>query len=294
MYFLYQIIYKMYRQQKTICIFINFVDTINNVVALMRKIRKWVDTINTYYAFALLLYALILFIARHSNIFLAFLLVTLPPLACWTGFLLRSYVDRRNQRYGFKMVSDSMTYEIRKDHRYVLRYSTKLQAAGDHLMTYPIGYQWTGAGKQGPPKVLAKKQQTLAVVHRAKNGTEKTTPYKSADSTDGEWHYSFVAFNPPVHKGEVVYIDYSQEFHDKKHRAKPILYYFVRIPMKRLELTVTFPASALPKDVVGSYIKPSDPSRPFLKRGVRYNKGKRWATWVINKPKRGYCYRLTW
>lgn len=260
----------------------------------MRRIRKWVDTINTYYAFALLLYALILFIARHSNIFLAFLLVTLPPLTGWTGYLFRSFVDRRNLRHGFAMVSDSMTYEIHKNHKYVLRYSTKLKAAGDHLMTYPVGYQWTGAGKQGVPKVFSKQQQILRVVHHGKNGVEKIVPYKLADSTDGDWQYSFIAFNPPMHKGQVVHVDYAQEFYDKQHRAKPILYYFVRIPMKRLELHVKFPASRAPKTVTGSLIKPSDPRRPYIKKGIRYNKNQRWASWTISKPKLGYCYRITW
>lgn len=264
------------------------------MVALIRKIRKWVDTINTYYAFALLLYGLILFIARHSNIFLAFLLVTLPPIAAWTGYLLRSYIDRRNQRHGFIMVSDIMSYEIRKNHKYVLRYSTKLKAAGDHLMTYPVGYQWTGAGKQGAPRVQAKNQHIMKVVHMGKNGIEKIAPYKLANSTDGDWQYSFVAFNPPVYKDEVVKIDYTQEFYDKQHRAKPILYYFVRTPIKRLELCVKFPASGLPQRVIGSFIKPSDPRRPYRKQGVRFNKTQRWASWVINRPKSGYCYRITW
>ncbi|HEU5187143.1 MAG TPA: hypothetical protein VFT87_01425 [Candidatus Saccharimonadales bacterium] len=264
------------------------------MVALIRKIRKWVDTINTYYAFALLLYGLILFIARHSNIFLAFLLVTLPPLTGWTGYLLRSYFDRRNQRHGFTMVSDGMSYEIRKNHKYILRYTTKLRAAGDHLMTYPVGYQWTGAGRQGAPHVFSKHQHIMKVVHKSKNGVEKIAPYKLANAADGDWQYSFVAFNPPVHNGELVQIDYEQEFYDKQHRAKPILYYFVRTPMKRLELSVKFPASGLPKAVTGSYIKPSDSRRPYLKRGVRFNKNQRWASWVISKPKRGYCYRITW
>jgi hypothetical protein len=64
--------------------------------------------------------------------------------------------------------------------------------------------------------------------------------------------------------------------------------------MQRLELNVKFNKKTLPNKVTSSIIKPSNPERPFAKTGVEYSRDKQWATWVIDNPKRGYCYRIHW
>ena len=203
---------------------------------------------------------------------------------------------RRNQRHGFRIISDVMSYEINGNHKYTLRYATTIKAANDHLMVYPIGYRWTGSGVEAIPKLNGKGQQLLTPLQpRHKGSAIKIAPYEAPTvSTEGDWHYWFIALNPPVHKGEVVEIKYTQEFQDKKGMARPYLYYFVRTPMKQLELNVKFPANALPTSISSSYIKPSDPNRPYLKPGVEYDPDKQWATWVIERPKKGYCYRIHW
>lgn len=268
-------------------------DIINLVIAWLKKIRLWVEAINTYYAFALLLYGAGLFALRHSTIFILILVATLPVLAGWSGYLLRSYLDRRSQRHGFSVLSDSMSYEVRSRNKYTLRYVTRLKAATDHLMTYPVGYQWTGSGKHLAPRLNADKQYLLTAVRHTKNGEVRTVPYKSTVA-GGDWHYNFVAFNPPVHRGDIVTVQYKQDFYDTKHHAKPMLYYFARLPMKRLELSVKFLPNALPRKVTCSYIKPSDPSRPYEQKGFYYDQNHGWVIWTIAKPKRGYCYRITW
>ncbi|HEX6258661.1 MAG TPA: hypothetical protein VFZ48_04230, partial [Candidatus Saccharimonadales bacterium] len=199
-------------------------------------------------------------------------------------------------RHGFSIVSDNMSYEISPNNRSVLRFATKIKAGDNHLMVYPIGYQWTGSGEESVPKVTGKHQQLLTLTQKQRGRhTLKPVPYEAtAVSTDGDWHYWFIALNPPVHKGDVIEIKYSQEFHDKKGQARPYLYYFVRTPMKQLELNVKFPTSMRPKLVSSSFIKPSEPSRPYPKAGVVYDPHKQWATWVIEKPKKGYCYRIHW
>lgn len=263
---------------------------------MQKKLRKLIEAINSYYSFAVLLYAAALYAASHSRLFLWVLAGTTPLLAGWTGYLLNSYLQSRNYRQGFKIVSDVMTYEINSKHRSTLRYSTELKAGANHLVVYPIGYQWTGDGEESVPQITKPGQQLLATTERLdrKNTSANLAPYNLTGSTEGEWHYWFVAFNPPVHMGDTVHIRYQQEFNDKAGTSKPVLYYTVRVPMKRLELNVKFPAGALPKNVTCSFIKPSDPSRPRKSSGVKYDPDKQWATWVIDKPKKGYCYRIQW
>lgn len=262
----------------------------------LKKLQKLIEAINAYYAFVLLLYAAALYIARHSQLFFWVLIATTPLLAGWTGYLLKSFLERRNYRQGFRVLSDVMSYEIANKHASTLRYSTTLKAGTDHLMVVPIEYQWTGSGKEAVPQVIGKGQQLLAPVqqHSSKDNTAKIAPYKLTGSTEGDWHAWFVALNPPVHKGDIVEIKYSQEFHDKSSTAKPILYYFVRVPMERLELNVKFPKNALPRTVIGSYIKTSSPRRPHMREDVIYDPDKQWATWIIERPKKGYCYRIQW
>ncbi|HYG83478.1 MAG TPA: hypothetical protein VD907_01225 [Verrucomicrobiae bacterium] len=262
----------------------------------LKKLRKLIEAINTYYAFAVLLYTLVLFIAANTEVFVWIFAIVTPFLAGWGGYLFYDFLAQRNQRHGFRILSDSMSYEINSNHRSVLRYTTKIRADTNHLMVYPVGYQWSGSGEEGIPKVSGKGQQLLALFkNKTSRGSMKPAPYVATTvSTEGDWHYWFIALNPPVHKDEEIEVKYSQEFHDKKGVAKPYLYYFARTKMERLELNVKFPANARPQVVTSSYIKPSEPSRPYTVPGAVYNPERQWATWVIEKPKKGYCYRIHW
>lgn len=262
----------------------------------LKKVNKWLDIINNYYAFALLISGAIAFVYRNNYLLLV-LGCTVPPLAVWTGYLLRGYFDRRSQRRGFYVIADSISYEIGKKNTYTLHYKTKVKAAWNHLMVYPIGYQWTGSGEEGIPKVTGKGQQLLTAYQPVgKRGKAvKVRPYEStALSTEGDWHYWFIALNPPLHRNQVIEIKYSQDFVDKTGAARPYLYHFVRTPIEKLELSIHFNDGKLPKKVTGSYIKPSDSGRPYNKKGVIYDRDKQWATWVIHNPKKGYCYRIHW
>ena len=264
-------------------------------MTFLKKLQKLVEAVNTYYAFALLAYAVALYAASHTKIFLWVLACGVPLLLGWGGYLLRSVVEQRIQRHGFTVISDNMIYEIGPKHTYTLRYTTKLQAAADHLMVYPIGYQWSGSGVEGVPKLINNGQELLVRYRDSKNRRIETMPYEALTvSTEGNWHYWFIAFNPPVHKGKEVEIKYTQTFQDKKITAKPYLYYFVRTSMKTLELSVKFPPHMNITEINGSYIKPSDPNRPYNKPGMVYDKDKQWATWTIQRPKRGYSYRIDW
>lgn len=258
----------------------------------VNKLKELADAINSYYALALLIYPALLFVTSNTKLFVAVALVASPIMAGWGGYLLRSFVARNNRWYGFRVVSDVMTYEIDQHHKYSLRYATTVKADTNHLMVYPVGYQWTGKGTEDVPTVTTKGQQLLSIV---KNNKVTPLPYKeSSVSLEGDWHYWFIALNPPMHKGQVTTLRYKQNFHDKEQAAKPFLFYYVRTKMEKLELNVIFPASALPKKVVGTYTKLSDMSRPYTDASVVYDVDERKASWTILKPKKGYCYRLDW
>lgn len=260
-----------------------------------KKIHKWIEAINTYYAFAVLVYPVILFVANQIQLFIWIFAITTPLLAGWSGYLLKIYLDRRRLRHGFEIIADSMTYEIGQNHHYTLRYNTTAKARTTHLMTYPVGYQWSGSGEEAVPKLAGSGQELLGIVQKRKSYHLRPVPYQSSGtSTEGDWHYWFIAFNPPVHTGDEIQIKYSQEFYDKQGTAQPYLYYFVRTAMKRLELHVRFPQNANEKIVTSSYIKPSDPHRPYAMPGVVYDADRQWASWIIEKPKIGYCYRIHW
>lgn len=261
-----------------------------------KKHRTLIETLNNYYALAVLLYGIGLYVSSNTRVFIWIFFGASLIITGWTGFLLKSYLAHRYGLHGFRMLSDIMTYEIKPQDKYILRYTTTLRAETNHLMVYPIGYQWSGSGHEGVPEIVGEGHRLVTAIEPSNEyaGHSKTIPHKITGHADGDWHYWFVAFNPPLHKGEVVDVKYSQEFHDKDGTAKPILYYFVRIPMKRLELNVKFPKTALPKDVWCSYIKPSDPRHSYKTKGVRYDAEKQWATWIIEKPKKGYCYRIHW
>lgn len=263
------------------------------LMGLFKKSVQWAEALNTYYQAIGILYVIALaVVALNKSTLLIIVAVIAPVIAGVAGYILRPIVEERTKRYGFKILSDKVVYEIKPNGKYSLAYSTKLEAASDHRMAYPIGYQWSGHGKENPPKLTSPNQQLMAPIKRATQ--KKTNPYEAASiSGEGNWHYWFVAFNPPVHKGSKVTIEYSQEFNDAKNSTKPYLYYFVRKPMQTLELQVKFPAKNLPANVKGSFIKTNDPNRPYKMSNVVYDKHKQWATWTIHHPKRGY-YRLDW
>lgn len=258
------------------------------------KLQKAVEAINAYYAFGIMVYVAALYVFSHSQLFSWIVIGATPFIAFWTGYLLHGFLQRRRQRYGFTVLSDEMTYEIQDQRTSVLLYSTKLKADADHLIAYPVGYQWTGTGKQGVPSLANPGQNILGVVDHDESGEIHVKPYEEVVPHEGKWHYWLVGLTPPAYKGDIVDVKYRQKFVDTKRTAKPALYYFVRTTTKRLELNVKFPENALPASVTCGYIKPSDPRRSYSGTGVEYDPEKQWATWVIERPKRGYCYRIQW
>lgn len=259
------------------------------------KLHKLVEAVNTYYAFALLLYVAVLYVSKNSQLFLWIILALTPLITAWSGYLLKAYLNLRYERHGFKMISNVMTYEILGNDRYILRYSMSLKAIANHLISYPIGYQWTGDGSESLPKITGDGQQLIGVVKQydPETTTAKVGPYQEVLPYEREWHYWLVGLNPPANYGDIVEIKYHQEFHDKKKVAKPSLYYMVKNPMKRLELSVKFSADKLPSSVNG-FTKRADSRVSRKASGVRYEPDKHWATWVIDKPKTGYTYHIEW
>jgi hypothetical protein len=262
----------------------------------LRRFQKFIEAINTYYAFALLLYGAALYFLSHSQLFVWGILTLTPLLAGWSGYLAYAWLERRNSRFGLSVIADAMTYEIGKQRKYTLRYHTKLKARTDHVMVYPVGHRWSGQGKEEMPVVHSDGQQLLAVVEQSRHATDATTiaPYTLSMATGGDWRYWFIALNPPVQRGETFSVKYSQTFHDEAGTAKPQLNYFVRTPMDQLELSVKFPKHDMPDVVRGCYFTPWDSRRPYESDSVVFDPDKGWATWTIRRPKRGYCYRIYW
>ncbi|HSW81652.1 MAG TPA: hypothetical protein VLG40_04620 [Candidatus Saccharimonas sp.] len=257
----------------------------------VNKLKDLADAINSYYALALIAYPALLFITSHTKLFITVMLVASPIMAGWGGYLLRSFVARNNKWFGFRIVTDVMTYEVGRHHNYTLHYATTVKADTNHLMIYPMGYHWTGDGTESVPVVTAKGQHLLSIV----GANNQAIPYKAASvSTEGEWHYWFIALNPPVHKGQELTLRYRQNFHDKKRTTQPYLGYLVRTKMQKLRLTAIFPSDNEPKKVTGKYIKLNDPSRPYEGKGVVYDSDERKASWTILKPKKGFYYRIEW
>lgn len=258
------------------------------------KLHKFVETINTYYAFAVLLYVAILYVASHSQLFWWILLALTPLIAGWTGFIFKSYLLLRNTRHGFKLLSDVMTYEVKGMHRYTLRYKTTLKAVNNHILSYPLGYQWTGEGEESIPIIKTPNYQLGGIIRQKPDGSVTVEPYKEVISSQGEWHYWFIGLNPAAYKNDIVELNYEQDFYDRKKKAESCLFYPIKHPMNKLELNVKFSMEALPKKVSCSYIKLSDPRRIRHGKGMQYDPDKQWATWVIDNPKKGYCYRIDW
>jgi hypothetical protein len=259
------------------------------------KLRAIIDTINSYYAFAVLLYTVVLFAATNNVLFFWILVGLTPLLTAWSGYLLRGLYARHRYHHGFEILSLDMTYELLGKRQYQLRYATELKAGEDHLMVYPLSYQWSGSGDVSIPKLTEKGQRILALTEPdRKTGGVRPVPYAYSSSTVGDWQAWFVSFNPPVQSGQKVKIHYSQDFYDAKGTAQPWVYYSASYPMKRLTLKVKFPDGTLPSSVQAVYTKPSDSRRPFDGKGLRYDPDIGVASWVIEKPKRGYYYRIEW
>jgi len=263
-------------------------------MGIFKEPKEWADTFNSYYQVILALNAIGIAVAAWNRSTLVIAIAVLfGLLSAAIGFILRPIIEEQTQWYGFRIISNTMTYEIKNTNDFKLSYKTNLNPAQDHLMMYPIGHHWTGSGAESVPKLDSPDQQIMAPLV-GKTLTAKPKPYEAtAISVAGDWRYWFVAFNPALHKGKPVTIEYSQNFHDTKKSAKPFMYYFVRRPMKKLTLVAKFPASKIPSEVIGSYIKTNDPNKADILDGVVYDKHKRCATLTIHRPKRGY-YRLDW
>jgi hypothetical protein len=268
---------------------------------MYKKAQNIANAINSYYAAAVIVYGVVIYVVNyiysHNYNHLHFLIwipiIIAPFIGGWSGYLLKSYLDQRNQRYGFKTISDSTTYEIAADNKYILHSTLKLQAASNYVMMYPFTYKWSGKGTEGIPKVTGK-GQTLLALQRRKNGKINYVPYEIS-STQGAWHTWFIAINPPIHKGDKITIEYSQELLDKKGSAQPNLWHVVNTPIDKLELKVQFPPHMTPTDYTSSYTKPSDQRRPYIvASGARYDVANRQIIWTIQKPKLGYYYSIDW
>jgi hypothetical protein len=260
------------------------------------KLHKLVEAVNTYYAFAVLIYVAVLYVSGNSQIFLWVLFALTPVLAGWTGYLLRSYLSLRNQKHGFRLLSQAMTYEILPNHKYLLKFAISLQSEANRMMVFPVGYQWSGGGHGSIPRILTPGQQLIGVVkdYDTHTNTAHVTAHTENVSSEDDWSYWFVGFNRAMYKGEKTEIKYVQEFVDKQHIAKPCLYYMVNSPMDKLVLNVNFNDGELPQNVTCSYFKLSDRRRSYPSQGMEYDPDKQWATWTIDKPKYGYCYRIDW
>jgi hypothetical protein len=264
----------------------------------LNKFQNVVNAVNSYYGFAIIIYAVALFLTGHGHLFWWAFIILTPILCAWGGYLLKPVVDRRVQRYGFRLLSDVMSYEISPNHKYTLRYTTKIKAEMDRLFVYPLSHQWTGSGEDEAAPVLSGSNQYLMGLVKddhLKDHPQSIEPYELTLGSSGDWQFWFVAFNPPLHKGNTAEIKYSQVFHDPDGSAKPCLYYIVRTAsMKSLELNVKFPKNSAPKNVTASYTKPSNSTKFYKIKNFRYDHEKQWAILQIDNPKKGCCYRIDW
>lgn len=261
-----------------------------------KKLQKIIDTINSYYAFAVLLYVGVLYISNHSRVFLFVAVGFTPLIAAWGGYLLHGYLDSRNQKHGFSLVSHNMTYEINGRNQYTLKVLSRVKAQASRMMAYPIGYQWSGSG-QGALPILGNPRQKLMGTIEPKErlrGDMTFAPYKEAVSSEDDWSYWFVGFDHALYKGEEADIMYAQNFEDKKKQARPCLYYVVNTSLKKLEMHVKFADGRLPKSVTSSYSNLSDRRHAKPCEGVIFEPELQYASWTIENPKFGRCYRIDW
>jgi hypothetical protein len=258
-----------------------------------KRLQKWMNSVNGYYAFALLLYGIGLYLFRHSNLIVWLVALVVPLLTGYLGYMTNSFLIDRHEAFGFTITSVTMTYELLGNSKYLLRYTLQLKARRDRLMVYPLNHIWTGAGVEGLPRLTNKGQQLLGTVQPDGKGGVMVAPYVDS-RTDGEFKYWFAAFDPPIHRGESVEIKYHQEFKDTEGRAKPWLYYTVRTSIKQLELSVKYPADALPNTVRSGYFRLADRRRVYPTNGVRYDRDKQWATWSIQRPRARRGYQIDW
>jgi hypothetical protein len=237
-----------------------------------------------------------LYVLAHSQLFWWIVVATAPLLAAWTGYLLKSYLDGRNIRHGFRLLSQVMSYEVGVNNAYTLRYTTKVKAEANRMMVYPVGYQWSGEHDGKVPRILYPDQKLVGVVDKydTEKNLAKVASYKESVASEDDWNYWFVCFDKALYKGETAVIKYVQEFEDKKKIAKPSLYYLVSTPLDHLELNVKFSTDRVPSSVTCSYVKLSDRRKSYPAKGVHFDPDNKWATWIVEKPKFGYCYRIDW
>lgn len=260
------------------------------------KLNKLVEAVNTYYAFAVMMYVAVLYVSKNSQIFLWILFALTPVIAGWTGYLLKSYLESRNEKHGFRLLSNTMTYEVLGADKYRYTLHAVIQAEANRMMVYPVGLQWSGEGIAHMPRLSDPDQYLIGTITKydREKKLARVAPYKEVVSSESDWNYWFIGLQRALYKGETAEITYSQEFHDLKKKAKPYIYHMVNTSVKQLELSVRFPAEALPVKVTGSYFSLKDRRRIYTSADVQYSPDKQWASWVVKKPKFGYCYRIDW
>lgn len=261
---------------------------------VFNRLEKFIEVSNNFYAFALLVYAVILYFSGHYLVLVWLLIVASPLLAGWTGFLLHGFYERHYLYHGFKILADTMTYELGPKQRATLRYDLELQAKQDNLLVYPIAHEWTGIGSEQTPELADPRQSILGVITQNSDQPSLPQPYSFDGTSAGNWKYWFVAFKPGVSKNQIVRISYKQKFVASVMQAKPQLSYTPQISMKRLTLNVRLPAGAKPESVMSGFSKPYAPRQVVPQSELQFDPDKEWVTWVIHKPKRGYTYSITW
>lgn len=267
------------------------------MVSITRKLLSdSVNAINTYYSFAVLVYAFFLYSERHNRFFLLIFIAATFGLAILIGYLIHSFIDQHSIKCGFRLLNTTISYDVSNPKGKVkTHYKSTIIAETDYLFVYPLAYQWSGNGAENLPKSLNPRLRISSIIND--ESTNKTTgpePYKLSTARDGEWYYWLLTFNPPLHKGEVTDIDYIQQFDNSDHSAKQTFYYSVESPMKTLELNIRLPNNKSVKEVTCRYFKPTDNRKSYSGTGLIYNEDTHSAQWMIKNPKIGYQYHIDW
>lgn len=265
------------------------------------RTNKTADLIGRWFTVYTALYGVYLFavghyklVKGHHHFFLVVLVASTLILACWVGYLLRTLKDWvRPSFFGFKILSEIITYSVDGHDHYTLDYSIDVKACENNLKFYPIRYNWTGGGEYKVPKVSGDGQYLMAVFDKEK---EEAAPYiEQQNSHDLGLSSYFIAFNPPLSKKDKATIEYSQEFHDLAKVAKPLLDIIPMTSVDKLTLRVKLPIGVRPSTIATRTFKPGKPDKPIKKDGkALFDKPTGLITWVPNNPRRGYLYRIGW
>ena len=271
------------------------------------KAKSFRDETSAWYNYLALLWAIGLSVAPFAERYIfggqrlyfalfagVLVLITLALLA-WTSYKLRAVVDRDRLYYGFQRLEKTIIYSVDKHNtRYTLEYIDKVKAVVDQRILYPIRYKWSGDGAEGVPELKNKNQQLVAVV--GKSG--EIGPYITSKqrSPGDEWHYYFVALNPPAHKSsEPITINYTQEFRaGSGRRPGPFINCLIIGSLDRLTLEARLPAK--PKTVTVCYFKPGSHKAEGVRDGMSLlDPGdNRIIQLVEPKPRNGYRYQIEW